>query len=119
VKVPLDNGCQRDTNESKIPEMLIAVLVFMFFALLAIAYELHGITQRLIETGTIIEHFNRRDLRKSGIRDTNGDDFASESISATHLTWRQTVWGIVVASLLSIGIIKLVAGIISWIARPG
>ena len=93
--------------------MLIPVLVFIFFVLLAIAYELHIITERLIETGTIVEHLNRRDLRKSGITDIDGDDFASESIRSTHRTWRQTVWGIVVASLLCVGIIKLVAGIIS------
>lgn len=91
--------------------MLIPVLVFIFFVLLAIAYELHGITDRLVETGTIVEHFNRRDLRKSG-RDTDGDDFASESIKKTHRTWGQTVWAIIVASLVCIGIIKLVSVIV-------
>jgi hypothetical protein len=31
--------------------MLIAALVFIFFALLAVAYELHAITDRLTEIG--------------------------------------------------------------------
>jgi hypothetical protein len=93
--------------------MLVPVLVFTFFVLLAIVYELHGIADRLIETGTIVEHFNRRDLRDSGAQDIDEEDFASESIRKTHRTRRQTVWGIVIASLVSIAIIELVAGYIS------
>jgi hypothetical protein len=59
--------------------MLIVAVVFIFFALLAVSYELHVITERLIEIGTIVEHFNRRSLRASGINDVEGDDFARAS----------------------------------------
>jgi hypothetical protein len=50
--------------------MLIVALAFIFFVLPVIARQLHTITIRLIEIGTIVEHFNRRDLRASGIKDS-------------------------------------------------
>jgi hypothetical protein len=89
--------------------MLIVALVFIFFAILAVVYELHIITERLIEIGTIVEHFNRRDLRASGIRDAEENDFASESINKIHRTWRQTFLGILIASVVCIVVIKLLA----------
>ena len=46
--------------------MLIVALVFVFFALLGVLYELHTITDRLIEIGTTVEHANRRSLRRQG-----------------------------------------------------
>jgi hypothetical protein len=86
--------------------MLIVALVFIFFVLLVIAHELHTITDRLIEIGTLVEHYNRRDLRASGIKPAEDDDFASESITQKHLTWQRTILGILVASIVTIAIIK-------------
>jgi hypothetical protein len=87
--------------------MLIVALVFIFFALLAVAYELHTITDRLIEIGTIVEHFNRRNLRGSGIKDDEDNDFASESVTKTHRTWIQMLVGILVAAVVAVATIKL------------
>jgi hypothetical protein len=87
--------------------MLIAALVFIFFVLLAIAYELHIITDRVIEIGTLVEHYNRRDLRASGIKDSEDDDFASESITKTHRTWKQILLGVLLASIVTTVMIKL------------
>lgn len=86
--------------------MLLFVLAFIFFALLAVVYELHFVTERLIELGTIVEHFNRRDLRAAKVPDTFDDDFATESIRKTHRTWAQVVWAIVVAAVLSGAVLK-------------
>jgi hypothetical protein len=63
--------------------MLTVALVFIFFAILAVAYELHVITDRLIGIGTIVEHYNRRDLRASGILkdlDDSGDSEPDEHV---------------------------------------
>jgi hypothetical protein len=73
--------------------MLIVSLVFVFFALVAVVEELHTITDRLIEIGTIVEHFNRRDSRASGME--SNDDFAGESITKTHRKWWHVLGGIV------------------------
>lgn len=89
--------------------MLIPCLVFIFFVLLAIAYELHFMTERLIEIGTIVEHFNRRALRESGIADAEDDDFASESIRKTHRTWKKTLWAIIALSISCSVLIKLLS----------
>jgi hypothetical protein len=86
--------------------MLITALVFIFFVLLAIAYELHGIADRLIETGTIVEHYNRRDLRKSAILKDEDDDVDGDYVVKVHRTWRQILSGIVLASLFTIAVIK-------------
>jgi uncharacterized membrane protein len=90
--------------------MLIVALVFVFFALLAVAYELHTITDRIIEIGTIVEHFNRRSLRASDVK--SDDDFAGESITKTHRRWAHVVGAIVLAALASIGILTML-GVIS------
>jgi len=87
--------------------MLTIALVFIFFAILAVVYELHVITVHLIEIGTIVEHFNRRDLRASGIKDSEDADFASESITTMHKTWPQILLGILVASVVTIALIGL------------
>jgi len=87
--------------------MLIPALVFIFFVLLTIAYEVHGIADRLIETGTIVEHYNRRDLRKSGILKDGEDDESGDYVSHNHRTWRRIVWGIVLASVFTVAIIKV------------
>jgi hypothetical protein len=97
--------------------MLIVALVFIFFAILAVAYELHVVTDRLIEIGTIVEFYNRRDLRASGIlkdldsdADLDSDDptqFDGESVTQAHRTWLQILLGILVASLATLAIIKL------------
>ncbi|MGA8429176.1 MAG: hypothetical protein WB729_05115 [Candidatus Sulfotelmatobacter sp.] len=89
--------------------MLSAALVFIFFVLLAIGRELHTITSRLIEIGTIVEHFNRRDLRASGINDVDGADFASESVTKTHQSWTGIVVGIVIEGLAFIVVFKLLS----------
>jgi hypothetical protein len=93
--------------------MLIFVLVFVFFVLLTIAYELHVITDRLIEIGTIVEHFNRRNLRASGIPDSEGDDFASESIVKSRRTWKQKAWAIVAASIVTAALLELLGAVVS------
>ena len=89
--------------------MLFVALVFIFFVLLAIAYELHGIAERLIETGTIIEHYSRRDLRRSGILKDGEDDEFGDYITHNHPRWRRIVWAIIGASLLTVAVLKVVA----------
>lgn len=91
--------------------MLIVVLVFIFFALLAVAYELHTITDRLIEIGTIVEHFNRRALRASGVKDSEDDDFASESVTKTHARFIRILGGIMIAALVSVVILAVLGAI--------
>lgn len=83
--------------------MLIVALVFVFFALVAVIEELHTITDRLIEIGTIVEHFNRRELRASGME--SNDDSASESITKTHRKMWHVLGGIVLASLAALGVL--------------
>jgi hypothetical protein len=83
--------------------MVIIALVFVFCALLAIARELHTITDRLIEVGTLIEHLNRRDLRSSGIKDVEDNDFASESVTKAHRTWRRMIYEILFTALALLG----------------
>jgi hypothetical protein len=91
--------------------VLIVALVFIFFAILTVAYELHIITDRLIEIGTIVEYYNRRDLRASGILkdlDSNEDDpYDGESVTQAHRTWLQILLGILVASIATLAIIKI------------
>jgi hypothetical protein len=83
--------------------MLIIALVFIFFAILAVAYELHFITALLIEIGTIVEYYNRRDLRATGIiKEDDEDDFDGESVTKVQKTWRQIVLGILLASLATL-----------------
>jgi hypothetical protein len=93
--------------------MLYFALAFIFFTLLAIADELHDITSRLIEIGTIVEHFNRRTLRASGIKDIDADDFADESVKKAHQPWWQIVVSIVVGSVVAGVVFKILAGV-SW-----
>jgi hypothetical protein len=91
--------------------MLIVALVFIFFAILAVAYELHTITDRLIEIGTIVEYYNRRDLRATGIlkdldfeaSDSEEDnEFDGESVTKTHRSWLQLLLAILAASVACI-----------------
>jgi len=98
--------------------MLYFALAFIFFVLLAVAHELHSITSRLIEIGTIIEHFNRRDLRSSGVKDIDGDDFADESVRKAHRPWRQIVWGIVVGGIVAGVVFKLLSVLAGKISAP-
>jgi hypothetical protein len=83
--------------------MLIVALVFIFFALLAVAYELHTITDRLIEIGTIVEHANRRVLRAS--LGEHEDDYADDSITKVHKKWALMVGGIVLAAVVTVAIL--------------
>jgi hypothetical protein len=87
--------------------MILVALIFVFYALLAVVYELREMTARLIEIGTVVENFNRRDLRAS-IKDHDDDDFASESITKTQRTWRQIVAGIVVSTIATLLGMKVV-----------
>lgn len=89
--------------------MLYFALAFIFFALLAIAHELHDGTSRLIEIGTIVEHFNRRDLRAAGVKDSDGDDFANESIVKAQRPWKQIVLGIVIGGVVAGALLDLLA----------
>jgi hypothetical protein len=89
--------------------MLYFALAFIFFALLAVAHELHAITSRLIEIGTIVEHFNRRDLRAAGIKDE--DDFAAESIVKVQRPWGHIVLRIVIGGVVAGGVFKLLASV--------
>jgi hypothetical protein len=89
--------------------MLTAALLFIFLVLLAIARELHTITSRLIEIGTIIEHFNRRHLRASGVKDVDDADFANESVTKAHQSWRRIVLGIVLEGFVAIVVFRLLA----------
>jgi hypothetical protein len=91
--------------------MLYFALALIFFALVAIAHELHDITSRIIEIGTIVEHYNRRDLRTSGVPDASGDDFAYESVRKAQQPWWQIVLGIIVASIVAGAVFKLLAGV--------
>lgn len=91
--------------------MLYLALSFIFFTLLAITHELHHIASRLIEIGTIVEHFNRRNLRASGVKDIEGDDFAYESVRKAHRPWWQIVAGIVVGSIVVGAVSKLLASL--------
>jgi hypothetical protein len=92
--------------------MLIIALVFIFFAILAVAYELHFITGLLIEIGTIVEYYNRRDLRATGIiKEDDEDTFDGESVTKEQKTWRQILLGILVASIATLVVLKL-AGIL-------
>jgi hypothetical protein len=90
--------------------MIVIALVFIFFTLLAIAYEVHTLTERTIEIGTIIENANRRNLRASGV--ASDDDFASESIIKAHRKWAHVAGGIIVAGAL-VSILLAVLGLIS------
>jgi CBS domain containing-hemolysin-like protein len=92
--------------------MLIVILVFIFFALLAVGYELHTITSRLIEIGTLVEHSNRRALRAAGLKDSEDDDLASESVTKTQARFAQILGGIVIAALVTVVILG-VLGVIS------
>jgi hypothetical protein len=94
--------------------MLYLALALIFFALLAAAHELHNITSRLIEIGTIVEHFNRRNLRASGIKDIDGDDFADESVTKAQRPWGHIVLGIVVGSIVAGGVFKLLNIFLGW-----
>jgi hypothetical protein len=95
--------------------MVTVALVFIFFAILAVAYELHIITGRLIEIGTIVEFYNRRDLHASGIlkdlddsEDSDSDEhvqFDGESVTQEHKTWPQILLGILVASVVTLALI--------------
>ena len=97
--------------------MLAVALIFIFFAILAVAYELHFITDRLIEIGTIVEYYNRRDLRASGIlkdlddsEDSDSEEhvpFDGESVTREHKTWPQILLGILVASVVTLALIGL------------
>ena len=79
--------------------VIVFVLIFIFFSLLAIAYELHTLTERMIEIGTLVEGANRRSLRSS--LGESEDDYAEESITKAHRTWKQTLSGILLAALVS------------------
>jgi hypothetical protein len=92
--------------------MLIG-FVFVFFALLAVVYELHILIDRMIEIGTIVEYYNRRDLRASGIlKEDDEDSFDGEFVTKNHPSWPQVVLGIIGASIVTLVSFKFVFGVL-------
>jgi hypothetical protein len=105
---------KRTVLESRAATMLYLASALIFFTLLAIAHELHYITSRLIEIGTIVEHFNRRNLRASGVKDIDGDDFAYESVIKAHRPWWQIAVGIVIGGIVVGVVFKLLDMFLGW-----
>jgi hypothetical protein len=58
-----------------------------------------------------VEHFNRRALRASGVKDIDGDDFAYESVRKTQRPWWQSVVGIVAGGIVAGAVFKLLASL--------